>query len=141
MIQKIQDFLKNRDPQLCVLATSSLTGIPQCAVMGYAVTDDLNLILSTDKTSRKVVNIKTNPQVALVFGWLFTELNVQIQGEARLIESGQELKTCEEIYFASHPESVEFKGLPETIFIKIKPLWLRLSDYSVDPPWIQEMSI
>ena len=83
--------------------------------MGYAVLNDLTLILSTDKSSRKVKYLKENPKVALNFGLTFEELNIQYEGIAKLVEQGEEFKKCEDIYFSSHPESLEFKGVPETI--------------------------
>lgn len=141
MKDEILDFLKNRESKLCVLATSSSNAKPECAVMGYAVLDDLSLVLSTDKGSRKKINLLENNRVSLVFGWGFDELNVQYEGIAELAEDGGENKKCEEIYFASHPESLEFKGTPETIFIKVKPTWLRLSDYTTDHLRIEETKI
>ncbi len=138
MFQEVLDFLKKREPKLCVLATSSLANEPESAVMGYAVSDDLSIICSTDRSSRKWNNLKQNSKVAITFGWGFGELNIQYSGLATLVESGEELKKCEDIYFASHQESLEFKGTPETGYIKIKPTWIRLSDYSSDPPRIEE---
>lgn len=135
---EVLQFLKKKIPKLCVLTTCSADGKPECAVMGYAVRDDLSLILSTDKTSRKWNNLHDNPRVALVFGWSFKELNIQYEGTAQLVESGEPFHQAEKIYFAAHPEAQEFKGLPETVFIKITPTWIRLSDYSVAPPRIQE---
>ncbi|OGV91531.1 hypothetical protein A3A66_00135 [Microgenomates group bacterium RIFCSPLOWO2_01_FULL_46_13] len=138
--EEVFNFLKNQDPKLCVIATSSKTGKPECAVMGYAVMDGLTVILSTDKTSRKWQNLKENPLVALTFGWSFEELNIQYEGRVELAETGKALKECERVYFRSHPEAVEFKGLPETVFIKVIPQWLRLSDYTVDPARFEEVT-
>lgn len=136
--KRVLNFLQSKEPKLCVLATTSTKGEPECAVMGYAVLDDLSIVLCTDKSSRKVTNLRKNPKVALTFGWTFEELNIQYEGLAQLAEVGERLKTCEEIYFNAHPESIEFKGIPETIYIKVKPTWYRLSDYNIDPPLIEE---
>lgn len=141
MKDKILKFLKQKNPKLCVMTTCTSDGKPECAVMGFAVLDDLSLVLSTDKTSRKWKNLQDNPRVALVFGWSFEELNIQYEGTAERLESGETFHQAEEIYFSAHPEAVEFKGIPETVFIKITPLWLRLSDYSVTPPRIKEISL
>lgn len=135
---RIIDFLTDRNPKLCAFSSASISGKPECAVMGYAVRSDLSLVLSTDKNSRKVINIKENSQVALSFGWTFEELNVQYEGIATGIANGPEMLACEKIYFASHPESMEFKGAPETVYISITPSWLRLSDYTTTPPSIEE---
>ncbi len=141
MQQEIPEFLKNKDPKLCVIATASKSGKPECAVMGYTVLDDLTIILSTDNASRKWQNLQENPQVALTFGWSFEELNVQYDAVAKLITEGNALQECEAAYFANHPEAAEFKGLPETAYIKVIPYWLRLSDYTVEPPRIEEVKL
>lgn len=141
MKDEIITFLKEKSPKLCVMASSSSDGKPECAVMGYAVLDDLTLVLCTDKTSRKWNNLKANPRVACIFGWSFEELNVQYEGTTELIESGEMFDKAKETYFEVHPEALEFKELPETVYLKISPLWLRLSDYSVAPPRIEEFNL
>lgn len=141
MKDEIFKFLKERNPKLCMMASSSPDGKPECAVMGYALLDNLSLILCTDNTSRKWKNLLSNPHVALVFGWSFEELNVQYEGTAELIESGEEFDKAKETYFAVHPEALEFKDLPETVYLKITPVWIRLSDYSVTPPRIEEFNL
>lgn len=138
METEVLNFLTNRPEKLCVLATVNEKGEPECAVMGYAVLPDLSLVLSTDKTSRKWLNLRQNPFVALTFGWSFSELNIQYEGEAVLVGEGEEYKKCEEIYFSVHPEALEFKGQAETVFLKIKPTWTRLSDYRQTPARIEE---
>ena len=139
MKEEVFKFLSSKTPKLCVLATASNEAKPQCAVMGYTLTPNLEVILSTDSTSRKQNNLQQNHVVALTFGWSFEEFNIQYEGVAQLVKSGDEYKKCEETYFTSHPESEEFKGIPETVFIKVKPTWIRLSDYSTTPPRIEEL--
>lgn len=139
MQNKVLEFLKSQQPRICVLATTCDKGAPHCAAMLYTVSDDLSLILSAHKSTRKCGNLKNNFKVALTFGFNFGILNIQYEGMAELIEEGEEYKKCEEIYFKDHPEAERYKGL-DMVFIKIKPQWIRLSDYSVEPPVIEEMN-
>lgn len=136
--QEIYDFLSRRKIKLCALATVTESGKPHAAIMGYAVLPDLTIILSTDNTSRKWKNLKLTNHVALVFGWGFDELNVQFEGTAQLLEKGIEFEKAKKIYSSEHPEAAEFKDLPITVYLKIIPTWLRLSNYLVTPPRITE---
>jgi general stress protein 26 len=136
--EEVLYFLRKTDPKLCVMATVG-PGKPQCAVMGYAVLSDLFLVLSTDNFSRKWKNLQKNKNVAINFGWSFSTLNVQYEGIATLVDKkSKDFKRCEEIYMASHPESLEYKDLPSMVYLEISPTWFRLSDYLVDPPRIVE---
>ena len=54
MKEEVFKFLSSKTPKLCVLATASNEAKPQCAVMGYTLTPNLEVILSTDSTSRKL---------------------------------------------------------------------------------------
>jgi len=49
-------------------ATSTLSGEPQAAIIGIAVTDDLELVFDTLSSSRKSGNLRANPRIALVIG-------------------------------------------------------------------------
>lgn len=49
-------------------ATSSATLAPQAAIIGIAVTEQLELVFDTLSSSRKAVNLRSNPRMALVIG-------------------------------------------------------------------------
>lgn len=132
MKDMVLEFLKQRDPKLCIIATASNNGKPESAVMGYAVKDDLTIILNTQKGTRKYNNIKDNSQVSLVFGWGFTEDNVQYDGIARLIEEENQYQETEEFFFGQNPAAKAYKN-SNTSFIEIRPLWIRFLDHSVIP--------
>ncbi len=136
---KALQFLKNKNPKLCVLATASADGKPEAAVMGYAVQDDLTILLSTHKGNRKWQNLSKNSKVSLVFGWSFTEINIQYDGTATLIEEGPQKKEVEEFFFSQNPAARKFET-PDTIFIQVKPVWIRLSDLTQTPPTTEEAS-
>lgn len=140
MDKKVLEFLKNRPVKLCVLATSSKELQPWAAVLGYAVKDDLTIILSTHPTSRKWHNLKENNKVALVFGWEFSGLNIQCEGVAELIEQGEEYKHFDEFFFGQNPHAAKFKT-PDTVFLKINLKWMRVTDFNKQPPTVKEQSL
>ncbi|HEX7450933.1 MAG TPA: pyridoxamine 5'-phosphate oxidase family protein, partial [Polyangiaceae bacterium] len=57
------------------------TGAPQAAVVGYAVSDDLELVFDTLGSTRKAHNLRRDSRVALVVGW-DDDQTVQIEGIA-----------------------------------------------------------
>ena len=87
--------------RLAVLSTVTDSGQPQAALMGMAVTPQLEVIFDTVKSSRKYPNLKRNPRVAWV-GGCTTEVFVQYQGLAEE-SAGEELAKYKKIYFAAFP--------------------------------------
>ena len=140
MKQTIYEALVSKPVKLCVLATSSLDGKPECAVLAYAINNDLSLIVSTHKSSRKWNNIKNNNNVAVVFGQSFTELYVQYEGKAELITEGEAFEESEKMFFDVNPHAKQFQN-EDTAFVKIKPVWLRSTDFTVKPPETTEVKI
>lgn len=138
--EKIIQFLKNRPLKVGVLATCAKDARPWCAVVGYAVEDDLTLIFSTSKESRKWKNIVENPEVAYVVGSELTGLNVQFQGKAELIAEGEQFARCEKSFFIDNPEAARFKS-PEFGFIKLKPRSARVTDFDSHTSQIQEFHV
>ena len=134
---RIVDYLKKREIKTCTLATASSEGKPEAAVVGYAILDDLTIILSTTKESRKWQNLLQNPQIALTIGGTFTDLYLQLEGTAILVTEGETYKQCEELFFSFNPQAAKFKG-PSTIFMRVNPTWVRFLDYSSHPPKAEE---
>ena len=58
-----------RKHRLCVQASVAAEGGPQAAVVGYAVSDRLELIFDTLASTRKAENLRRDPRIALVVGW------------------------------------------------------------------------
>ena len=82
--------------KLAVLATASEDGRPEAAVMGFAVTPELEIIFDTVRSFRKYPNLKKNPRVAWVIGCT-SEISVQLEGNAVELE-GAELEKYKDIY-------------------------------------------
>jgi general stress protein 26 len=61
---------------LAVLATVAENGQPEAALMGFAVTPELEIIFDTVKSSRTYPNLKRCPRVAWVIGCT-TEVNMK----------------------------------------------------------------
>ena len=91
--QEILEFL--RAHRLAVQATASIEGRPQAAVVGYAITDNFEIVFDTLASTRKALNLRANPRLAFVIGGLKTadERTVQYEGIADE-PTGAELEGC-----------------------------------------------
>jgi pyridoxine/pyridoxamine 5'-phosphate oxidase len=125
-----------RKHRLAVVSTVH-GGAPQAAVVGIAVTDDLDIIFDTLTTSRKYQNLRADPRAALVIGW-DAEQTVQIESVADF-PTGAELAACKQVYFAAWPDAPDREGWPNIGYIRIRPRWLRFSDFGAVPVRIEEM--
>ena len=120
---------------LAVISTVSKRGDPEAALINYAVTNDLELIFETLQTSRKYANLVHNPRAALVIGGEdggrgFYE-TCQYEG---IVDRPDEfaLEPYLETYFAARPEGREHRGWPDLVYLRIRPTWIRISNYSRD---------
>ncbi len=140
MEEKVLELLKSKTPKLCTLATVNSQGKPESALMAYAILSEVNLtlVLSTRTGTRKWGNLKNNSQLSLVFGSGFREATVQYEGIAKLVDNPESFKTYEDVYFSQNPETLQFKGLPELGFIVVTPKWIRFTNYTLNPPDIEE---
>ncbi len=65
--------------KLGVLSSVSSAGTPQSALVGIAVTPELEIIFDTVMNSRKARNLMANPLCSFVIGWA-GETTVQYEG-------------------------------------------------------------
>ena len=138
--QQLLDFLRSQ--KLAVLCSVGPEGAPQAAVVGYAVSDQLEIVFDTTADTRKARNIRADPRVALVIGGLAAgdERTVQYEGIADQ-PAGAELERARELYFAVYPDGRErLASWPGLIHVRVRPLWIRYSDFDRDPPEIVELS-
>ena len=134
--QRLFQFLDSRG--LGVLSSLGAAGVPQSALVGIAVTPELEIVFDTVEKSRKFVNIARDPRVAFVVGWQ-GEITVQYEGIARRISS-TELGSYHEIYFRKFPDGparLKWEGI--TYYV-VMPKWIRYSDYNQAPPEIVEFN-
>jgi pyridoxine/pyridoxamine 5'-phosphate oxidase len=132
----LRDFIAQRS--LAVLATTSPTGLPQSALVGIAVTNELEIIFDTVASSRKYRNLIHNSAAALVIGWT-GEATVQYEGVVTR-PVGEELERYKEVYFAKLPDCVSHQSWPDIAYFAVRPKWIRYSDYDQQPAIIEEFT-
>ena len=133
-LNEAYEFMKKES--LAVLATASEDGHPEAALMGFAVTAQLEIIFDTVKSSRKYPNLKRNPRVAWVVGCT-TEITVQYEGMAEELE-GEELAKYKKIYFAKFPDGPARESWPGITYFVVRPEWVRYCDYDPKKRRIEE---
>jgi uncharacterized pyridoxamine 5'-phosphate oxidase family protein len=123
----ICDFLKQH--RLAIISTVSKDSKPEAALVGMAVSNDLEIVFDTVKTSRKYYNLLQNASVALVIGW-DNETTLQYEGVAAAL-TGEEAAHYKEIYFEAYPDGRErAQTWPDIVHFKITPTWVRYSDFN-----------
>jgi len=125
------------EQRLAVLATVNSAGQPEAALMGYAVTPELEIIFDTVKTSRKYPNLKQNPRVAWVIGCV-SEITVQYEGVAEEL-TGEDLVKYKKTYFAAFPDGPARESWPGITYFVVRPSWVRYCDYNPQTRRIEEM--
>lgn len=136
MKQLIYKFIKQH--LLGVISTVNKDNTPEAALVGIAVSEDLEIIFDTVTTSRKYHNILQNPQVAFVIGW-DNETTVQYEGRATVLGDDTEAERLREIYFKAYPDGPDrIKTMPGLVHIKVTPRWLRYSNFN-SPQIIEEI--
>jgi hypothetical protein len=128
-----------RAERYAVQATVARNHAVQAAVVGIAISDDFEIVFDTLTDSRKATNLRANPSIAFVIGSTAdrSERTVQYEGVADT-PSGDELRRVQEVYFDVFPdgrERLHWKGL---IHVRVKPLWIRYSNYHPQPPLVLE---
>jgi pyridoxine/pyridoxamine 5'-phosphate oxidase len=132
--QELIEFLRLH--RLAVEASIAASGAPQAAVVGFAVSDRLELVFDTVISSRKFANLLRDPRVALVIGW-DQERTAQIEGRVDF-PSGAELERVREAYFVAYPDGRERLAWPGITHARVRPTWIRYSDFRQTPPKIVE---
>ena len=119
-----------------VLSSISLVGNPQSALVGIAVTPDLEIIFDTLASTRKHANLIAHPACSFVIG-TETGQTLQYEGLAS-IPTGPALKRYQQIYFAAWPDGIARMSWPGLTHFVVRPRWIRYSDFDQSPPLIEE---
>jgi pyridoxine/pyridoxamine 5'-phosphate oxidase len=122
---ELKAFLQRH--RYAVQSSVSADGAPQAAVIGVAVSDELELVFDTLGSSRKALNLRRDPRIALVVGW-DEEQTVQLEGVADE-PTGGELARCKAVYFAAFPDGPEREAWPDISYFRVKIAWARYSDF------------
>jgi hypothetical protein len=122
-------------------ATVSSRASPQAAVIGFGVTDHFEIVFDTLASSRKAQNLLSNPAISLVIGGLSAgdERTVQLDGIADR-PAGTELEQLKEAYYRVFPDGPQRAGWTGLIYVRVRPTWVRFSDFNVSPPQVKEFT-
>jgi len=120
-----------------VLSSISPDGKPQSALVGIAVSPELEIFFDTVNTSRKVASLRRDPHASFVIGWE-NEQTLQLEGIADEPQ-GAELARLKSFYFAAWPDGPQRESWKGITYCRVRPRWLRFSSY-VDPQIIEEMT-
>ncbi len=123
--QELLAFLRSH--RLAVQASVSAPDGAQAAVVGFAVSDRFEVIFDSLGSTRKVMNLRRNPRIAVVIGW-DDEQTVQIEGVADE-PTGPELARLKAVYFEAFPDGVDREKWPGNTYVRVRPQWMRYSDF------------
>ena len=122
-----------------VVSSVAADGTPQSALVGIAVTPELEIVFDTVKSSRKYANLVERPACSFVVGWE-GEQTVQLEGFASE-PIGMKLETYQKTYFSVWADGPARMVWPGIAYFAVKPRWIRYSDYDQSPPLIEELVI
>ncbi len=120
-------------------ASAGPAGNVQAAVVGIAVSDEFEIVFDTLAGSRKARNLDNEPRIAMVIGGFVEgqDETVQYEGVADR-PVGQELGEAQELYFRTFPDGRQRLSWPGLIHVRVRPSWLRYSDFRGESPLILE---
>jgi len=126
--------------KLGVLGSISCDGTLQSALVGVAVSQQLEIVFDTVNTSRKYPNLIAHPACSFVIGgWGSGEQTVQYQGIAEELKPPA-LASYQEIYFKADPTGPARLSWPGIVYFVVRPTWIRYTDFDARPPFIQEFA-
>lgn len=136
--REVQLFMASH--RLGVLGTIGPGGDPQSSLIGIAVSQQLEILFDTVRSSRKYPNLISRPACSFVIGgWGSGEQTVQYEGEAE--ELGlPDMDQYREIYFEVWPDGRQRTNWPGITWFVVRPRWIRYSDFDQRPPLIEEFS-
>jgi hypothetical protein len=124
-----------RAQQWAIEATVTVLGVPQAAVIDVAITDSLELIFDTLTTPRKHTTSSTTHGLHLLLVRV-----THVRRRLRAWQIAQMALTWSgfENYLAQFADGRERTKLPTIANWRVRPTWIRFSDFNADPPVIIE---
>jgi hypothetical protein len=117
-----------------VEASQAAEGPPEAALVGFLVNERLELFFDSFDSTRKVANLRRDPRIAFVIGGqtIGDERTVQYEG---VVDApiGAELQQFKRDYFAIQPDGLRRSKLPGITYFRVRPRWIRHSDFNVNP--------
>jgi pyridoxine/pyridoxamine 5'-phosphate oxidase len=128
-LEEIFDIARSK--RYLVVSTVNASGAPEAALMGFAWMQANEVVFDTLSTSRKAINLASNPTAALVIGW-DDNISLQIEGTARrpVVE---DLASAKAAYFRVWPDGRARETWPNIAYVVVQPEWIRYSNYSGAP--------
>jgi general stress protein 26 len=135
----IKDFLSHQ-PMATISTLSYKTGKPEAALIAFVELDNLEIVFETFHDTRKYQNLQQDPSVALVVGWNAKKhITLQYEGIASEIPTSDTAKYIETFLNKDTPCTEKFLRNPKVRLFKIRPSWIRFSDYTGAAPKIVEL--
>ena len=130
-----------RTHRVAVQGSVTTAAAPQAAVVGIAITDRFEVVFDTLGSSRKAHNLRANPSIALVMGGLMPgdERTVQYEGVADE-PNGAERERLTAAYYGVYPDGRDRLSWPGLTYFRVRPRWIRYSDFGQAPPLIAEFT-
>ena len=128
-LEEVFDIVRRK--RLAVVSTVHDSGAPEAALVGFALTERDEVVFDTLGSSRKAVNIASQPAAALVIGWE-NDISIQIEGVARRPQ-GDDLAYAKAAYFREWPDGRGRENWPDIAYIVVKPRWMRYANYAGAP--------
>ena len=120
-----------------VVATVHGDGAIESALVGIAVSPELEIYFDTLGGTRKAVNLRRDPRVSMVIGW-DNEQSVQLEGVADE-PKGDALMALKRFYYAAWPDGPTRESWPGITWIRVKPRWIRFSDFNRNKDVVREL--
>lgn len=130
-------FLKEN--KTAVLATASRDGGVQAATLFYSVDDDFTFNFITDNKSRKFLNLKENPHVAIVVGIGPEVTTIQCGGHVEIVDYLKELPRAAKIIRKVY-ENSRLHGGPPSLPVLMNP-GVELGVFIVKPEWMTMLNL
>jgi pyridoxine/pyridoxamine 5'-phosphate oxidase len=135
-LEDVFDIVRRK--RFLVVATVNPANASEAALVGFALTQQNEIVFDTLSDSRKAQNLARNPAAALVVGW-DDNVSIQIEGEARR-PTGDDLAAAKAAYFREWPDGREREHWPNIAYFVVRPRWFRYSNYS-GVPVIEEFTL
>ena len=119
-----------------VVATNAASGAPESAIVGAAATMALELVFDTVDSTRKIANLRRDPNVSAVIGFT-DEGTLQYEGVADE-PAGEDLARIQHVYFEAFPDGPSRRDWAGITYVRVRPSWLKFTSYT-DPAKNTEM--
>jgi hypothetical protein len=111
-----------------VVATNAPSGAPESAIVGVAATMALELVFDTVDSTRKIANLRRDPNVSAVIGFT-DEGTLQYEGVADE-PAGEDLARIQHVYFEAFPDGPSRLTWAGITYVRVRPSWLKFTSYT-----------